>query len=126
MARDVQLALGQALEQLAARAIGEDIPASLPCFACFTVPVNGGGSPGWESLTSQLRQWIRAYHANVTPVLCAGPGTPDPRYAGTAWLQVTVLYSLPHVPRAIRSSRTPRSELQSGLQSEPGPRAGST
>jgi hypothetical protein len=101
VAHEAGLALRDALVQPEARAIAEDIHTSLPCFAMFTLPLEPTDQLAWEALTSELRQRIRATHPSVAPLFCAGPGTADPRYDGSTWLQVSLLFPLPPVPGVI-------------------------
>jgi hypothetical protein len=84
------------------RMTSDPIDLSAPCHAVYMLPVNPHQVEAWQLLTNRIRQFLSQAYPKVSPTFCAVPGTPDPRYEGKSWLQVSVFYPLPPVPAAIR------------------------
>ncbi|HLZ25392.1 MAG TPA: hypothetical protein VKQ30_24990 [Ktedonobacterales bacterium] len=102
LVHEAKLATDKAMTEPTAKAIDDEIDLSHPCFIVYTVPVRLSETRAWEAFSSDLRRWLGNTYPTAVPVFASGHGTRHPRSSGTDWLQVSVLFSLPTVPRPIR------------------------
>lgn len=112
VAHEARIATERALTEPTARAIDEEIDLSKPLFLIFIVPLPLGERQGWEAFSNELRRWLAVTYPNAVPIFCAGEGTPDPRYSGSYWLQVSALFPLPPIPRPIHAYIPPTTTAQ--------------
>jgi hypothetical protein len=82
--------------------IDEPIDLRKPFTLVYTVPLKLSNVPAWHRFSNQLRAWLARIYPRATPIFACGNGTPDPRYSGSYWLQVSALYPLPDIPAPIR------------------------
>jgi hypothetical protein len=101
-----QLATQQALTQRKSLLIDDVINLEhKPIFVCYTVPIEIRDRKAWLAFSGEIRRWLGNEYPTASPIFVSANGTPDPGLSGTYWIQCSVFFSLPEVPRPIRQRR---------------------
>jgi hypothetical protein len=90
-----------AIKNREAHAIDEEIDLGQQFFVVYTIPMSVRQTSAWGTIGGEIRRWLANDYPTATPIFASGPGTPDPRFSGSYWLQVSVLYPIPDVPAPI-------------------------
>ncbi len=84
-----------------AQAIEEPISPKKQAFLAFTVPLKLNDSR-WQPLSAEIKHWLTREFPWVTPVFASGSGTPDPRFTSHYWLQASLFFPMPDIPRVVQ------------------------
>lgn len=99
---EAKLGTEAALGEPEARAIEEAIDLRMPFVAVYTVPLRPSDKR-WITFSNEIRTWLMNYYPTATPVFVSGNGTPDSRFVGSYWLQVSILFPMPDVPAPLKA-----------------------
>jgi hypothetical protein len=85
-------------------ALDEDVDPNKQAFVAITVPLRRRDAR-WRPLVAETELWLNNQHPYITPLWVSGSGVADPQLATTTpyWVQATLFYALPDLPRPIRA-----------------------
>lgn len=81
--------------------IAETIDLDRQSFLALTIPLKRQ-DPRLGQLAPSIKEWLARDYPTITPLLASGNSVADRRYRSAYWVQASLFFPLPDIPRLIQ------------------------